>query len=50
MKKRACVKVTDCGLLDVSPLAAAGDEAEWLQSFIRPRGAGQGGVRGSGAQ
>lgn len=36
MKKRACVKVTDSGLLVASPLAAAGGETETLQSSMRP--------------
>ena len=46
MKKRACVKVTDCARLGASPLAAARAESETLQSSIRPRGAGQSAVRG----
>ena len=50
MKKRACVKVTDFGKLDAWPSAAARAVAEALQSSIRPRGAGQCAVRGSGAQ
>src|SRR6266571_1296349 len=50
MKKRACVKVTDFVGLGASPLAAARALAETLQSSIRPRGAGQSAVRGSGAQ
>jgi hypothetical protein len=50
MKKRARVKVTDFAGLVAWPLAAARAVAETLQSSIRPRGAGQSAVRGSGAQ
>lgn len=50
MKKRAYVKVTDFARLDAWPLAAARGAAETLQSSIRPCGAGQSAVRGSGAQ
>jgi hypothetical protein len=41
MKRRACVKVTDCARLGAWPLAAARARAETLQSSIRPRGAGR---------
>lgn len=44
------VKVTDCARLGAWPLAAARAVTETLQSSIRPRGAGQSAVRGSGAQ
>jgi transposase InsO family protein len=50
MKKRAHVKVRGCAGLVASPLAAARAVTETLQSSIRPRGAGQSAVRGSGAQ
>jgi hypothetical protein len=50
MEKRARVKVTDFVGLDAWPLAAVRAVAEALQSSIRPRGAGQSAVRGSGAQ
>jgi hypothetical protein len=44
------VKVTDFALLVAWPRAAARAVAETLQSSIRPRGAGQSAMRGSGAQ
>src|SRR3954449_828280 len=50
MKERACVKVTDFAGLDAVPLAAARSVAEAFQSSIRPRGAVQSAMRGSGAQ
>jgi hypothetical protein len=50
MKKRACVKVTDFVRLVAWPLAASRALSEALQSSIRPRGAGQSALRGSGAQ
>jgi hypothetical protein len=43
-------KLRGCGGLGAWPLAAAGAVAEAVQSSIRPRGAGQCAVRGSGAQ
>src|SRR3954453_17770211 len=50
MKKRVRVKVRGFVGLDAWPLAAARAVSETLQSSIRPRGAGQSAVRGSGAQ
>jgi hypothetical protein len=48
MKKRARVKVTGFVGLGAVPLAAARRAAEAVQSSIRPRGAGESAMRGSG--